>query len=261
MHPGGIWSKDYVVIDLESLRGSPNSRFVPVLRVDRVEAHEGVAQFLARINATGDQTELYHELQTDRQMSLDCGGQPSADSTGATGEQDVEGRGPREELAGQNVAPLPPYHPGQWIDVGATDPSRLRPGYHIWSGRVTGIRKSNHPPECMPEVWAMLTPNQRKAWIEGAKKKGGASMALEADQAAPPIVADPDSRPPGLGRPEHVESAAVGAPSSPAMPIQLESTPSHRHLEGGNSSPSALAPVARPVGQREIQPILPGCAG
>lgn len=102
---GRDMAKDYLVIDLESFTRSPNGRSAPGLRVERVAAHECVAQFPARMSSTKNQTELCHELQMDSQTSLDCDGQPSAEPNGAAGEPVVERRGPREEFAGQDVAP------------------------------------------------------------------------------------------------------------------------------------------------------------
>lgn len=57
MRPGGKWSKDYLVIDLESLKESPNRELVPVLRVERAALSGGASQLPARASATEDQPE------------------------------------------------------------------------------------------------------------------------------------------------------------------------------------------------------------
>lgn len=175
IHPSELWSKDYLVIDLESFKGSPRGRFALVLRAEKIAVHGGAAELPARMYATEDQAELYHGTQAGDQTSLECDGRPSAEPAGTIGMLEAEGRGSREEVAGQSVTHLPPYHPGQWVDVDGTDASRLRPVYHIQDARVTRIRECNRPPKCMLEVWAMLTPRQRKAWIEEAHKQSRSS--------------------------------------------------------------------------------------
>lgn len=104
-----VWSTTtYEAIDLESFKGSPNGCFVSVLRLKKNAAHEGVAQFPARMYTPEDQTELYHETPADDQ---DCDGKQPGEPTGTTKMPEAEGQGPGEEVAGQKV-PLPPHHPG-----------------------------------------------------------------------------------------------------------------------------------------------------
>ena len=77
---------------------------------------------------------------------------------------DDRGQLPKVETETEMLYPdvQPPYEPGQWVDIEMFDPSRLRPGYHLQNGRIRRIRKSTRPPDCLPEVWATLTPKQRK---------------------------------------------------------------------------------------------------
>lgn len=82
MHPGGLWSKEDLVVEMESFTGSPIGRIAPVLRAGKIAAPEGAAQFPARMYATEDQAEeLYIETPAGEQTSLDCDGKPLAEPT------------------------------------------------------------------------------------------------------------------------------------------------------------------------------------
>ena len=137
LNPGGVWSKDYLVINLESALNGNVNKHLPVLRVGKVYREKGLPIFPLKSNETKDQGD---------------------DATQQTAEH--------ESQPEPDVLPDGKYRPGAYISEDKLDPSCIPKGYEWQFGRITKICASRRPPNVIPEAWNIMSKKQRKQAAE-----------------------------------------------------------------------------------------------
>ena len=150
LNPGGVWSKDYLVINLESALNGNASKHLPVLRVGKVYREKGLPVFPLKSNETAAQS-------TSSQIK-----DQGDDATQHTAEH--------ENRPDPDTLPDGKYRPGAYIPENKLDPSCIPKGYEWQFGRITNICVSRRPPNVIPEAWNIMSKKQRKHAAEEWRK-------------------------------------------------------------------------------------------
>ncbi len=232
MNPGGKWSKDFIVLDLDAAVSNKDLRRIRTRRVGEVVRARGGPKFPFRTLAQVPLEPIVAEPQgipeVLRVEEQAAGGaeepaEPVMIPNPAPNTPPAEPPlTPKTEPA--KAKPLPKYTPGQFVDKEALDESRMPAGCRWEEGRITRVRASSRPADVWPEIWNSLTPKEKRELI--------AARAVDATK--------PDA------------SAGPPAPVMPVLKTGKIGWP-HREKIGDAFGLDGLAMVARPVRPKEIK--------
>ena len=231
-NPGGVWSKDYVVFDLESVRDNNDCRRIRTRRCGAVFQKRGAPHFpMLTMEAQGNLVPPLPVVPKPEVLQLDVPAAP--------------GEAPAEaEAAKAPASPIPPamakppvkvevekmplYKAGQFVDPAAFDEARVPKGHRCEDARITRVNRtdSKRPASIWPEMWAIMTPKEK----------------IEARQAATPYIASVT-----MVRKKYVLKM-------PCMPTKnSDSKWVHREKLSDDFGLGGLAAVARSVKPKELK--------
>ena len=144
LNPGGVWSKDYLVINLETALNSDTTKYLPVLRVGKVFRESGLPVFPLK-NREAEETSSHTQNQGEEAA------QPPAE------------RQPRPD---PSISSDGKYRPGAYVPEDRFDPACVPKGYEWQFGRITKVRVTQRPLNVVPEAWNIMSKKQRKRAAE-----------------------------------------------------------------------------------------------
>ena len=222
MNPGGAWSKDYLVLDLETMRQNKDCKRIRARRCGEVFQKRGLPTF--PMENVGAQRDLVPDVAPQRVPEV-----LMVEPTPLSAERIVTSSTPppvavKFESGAEKSEKLETYKAGQFVDKTVFDVSRVPTGYAYEEGRITRQNRratSGRPEGMWPELWAMMTP----------KEKREAKAAMAPSDAA-----------------SGIRNAA------PVMPItQGKDKWPQREKLGDSFGENGWALVARPVKNKEAQ--------
>ena len=232
MNPGGKWSKDYQVLDIDSIGDNFGSKYVRTRRCGEMRREKGTPKFPCK--ETPPRTLIPPDPATAPE-AIDCFAERQA-------EPDTIEVPPQKNL--------PMYTPGSWVDASIFDTTRVPNGYVHEHGRITGVnKKSTRPPYIPPEAWEMFTAKQKKTAKDVYAKAQEEASAAEPE--APPVAVGT-----GGTTPRQALRQAKAAPDmAPKMPCCVCSGPAWKHREhiADIYGMKGLATVVRPVKPHEVK--------
>ena len=180
-HPGGKWTKDYQVLDLETVSKNYGSKFIRSRRTGDAWWKQGRFEF--PFLSYNDREPLLALPPATPEPDKDAavGDAPEAAPAAAEKKETAPPVLAPEVLAPAEVAPKKPYNAGDIMRDEDYDPARLPKGYSFEHGRITRLQKSDRPPDVLPEIWSSLNKAQKKA----ARKHYAETTAAEAAPVTP----------------------------------------------------------------------------
>ena len=141
INPGGVLSKDYFVLNLETAMNSDCTKYMPTLRVGQVYREKGPPVFPLKRVETDDQTHCTEAAQSsaERKHGHDLD-DPNIDSNGK-------------------------YKPGSHVPKDKFNPAFVPKGYEWQLERITKVRTTQRTPDILPEVWNVMSKKQRLSLI------------------------------------------------------------------------------------------------
>ena len=194
VNPGGVWSKDYIVFDLEAVRDNKDCRRIRTRRCGEVFQKRGPPNFpMLTMEVQGNLVPPEPAVPKPEVLKFEATATPGQDPAEAESERLRKEAHQKElmEAAAKHgmppiisrplpdIQPLPPYKAGQFVDQASYDESRVPKGHKYEDGRITRANRtdSKRPPDMWPEMWAILTPEEKQEAIR---------LAAEVAQAAVP---------------------------------------------------------------------------
>ena len=191
LNPGGAWSKDYLVYDLETIRQNKDCRRIRVRRCGEVFQKRGIPTFpMQGIGAPGDLVPLPPQVPPPEVLSDKVDHDDAVDLPDPWEDMPNEkleapsvpapaepSKAPAEAEAEKTKDAKPKYVAGQWVGDQVLDPDRIPKGYKCEDGRITrqNRRTSGRPEGIWPEIWSMMTPKDKKEAQMAAKVKAEAA--------------------------------------------------------------------------------------
>ena len=232
VNPGGKWSKDYLVFDLDTIRQNKDARRIRMRRCGEIFQKRGLPIFPVKTMEaqvtpvpSADTPLMPEVLRTDTIAA------PPAPAVAPPAPPEAGPPAVAPPAAGQpaGAPPAPaakPYVAGQFVDPSTYDASRVPQGYKCEDGRITRQNKtsSGRPEGIWPEIWAIMTAKEKR----------------EAKAAKMPPLASP--------------ATAAAALLVPKMPVLLGKTKwPHREKLREHMCQHGYALVARPVRPKEVK--------
>jgi hypothetical protein len=178
MNPGGAWSKDYIVFDLEAVRENRDCRRVRTRRRGDISKKRGLPHFPMLTREAQDNlvpplppAPMPEVLQpVPSPAPGDAPAQAEAVQRPVPEVQQAEPAPPvkvdiekKPKKKGPYVAG-PPYKTGQFVDPANFYQARVPKGYTCEDGRIARANRtdSTPPASIWPEMWAIMTPKEKR---------------------------------------------------------------------------------------------------
>ena len=172
MNPGGAWSKDYIVFDLEAVRDNKDCRRVRTRRCGEVFQKRGLPHFpMLTMEAQGNLVPPLPLVPMPEVL------QPTPSLASEQALAQAESAQPPPPEAQPEVVSPPvkvevekkpkggsPYKAGQFVDPANYEGARVPKGHTCEGGRITRANRtdSNRPASIWPEMWAIMTPKEKR---------------------------------------------------------------------------------------------------
>jgi hypothetical protein len=155
-NPGGVWSKDYVVFDLEAVRDNKDCRRLRTRRCGEVFQKRGAPHFpMLTMEAQGN---LVPPLPVVPEPEVLQHETPAAPGQALAEAEAVQVPAlpvpPIVTKLPLDVEKLPQYKAGQFVDAASFDESPIPKGYKCEDGRITRSNRtdSKRPASIWPEI-------------------------------------------------------------------------------------------------------------
>jgi hypothetical protein len=184
-NPGGVWSKDYIVFDLEAVRDNKDCRRIRTRRCGEVFQKRGPPNFpMLTMEAQGNLVPPEPAVPKPEVLKFEEAAIPGQDPAEAESEKELmeavekHGMPPIVTKLLPDTKPLPPYKAGQFVDQTSFDESRVPKGHKYEDGRITRKNRtdSKRPVDIWPEMWAILTPKEKQEAIRLADEAAKAAV-------------------------------------------------------------------------------------